>query len=178
MNSGPDYWLISRAATPRLGSACGPMLTVLRDPLPECYLLVVASRPRAADPHALERALHRAGRSGKPAVWLDCGLLAPPDVTQDLCLLLRAYHEAFARMGLRFAVAHASAELREGLAATGDPNAPPLVGWLGEPGEPPGAAGRQTAGISLTSSGQWPMQGDERLRNPSRIQSLRNGPQG
>jgi hypothetical protein len=106
------------------------MLTVFRESLPESYLLVVASRPHAGDPHALERALHRAGRSGKPAVWLDCGLLAPRDVTRETCLLLRAYHEAFARMGIRLTVAHAPADLQQGLSAPGDGEAPPLVDWL------------------------------------------------
>lgn len=109
------------------------MLTVFRESLPDRYLLILASQAHAPDPYALDRALHRAGRSGKPAVWLDCGLLAPRDVTLETCLLLRVYHAAFTRMGIRLTVAHASSELQQGLRAGGDANALSLVGWLVEP---------------------------------------------
>ena len=109
------------------------MLLVIRESLPDRYLLILASQGHAPDLDVLDRTLHRAGRSGKPAVWLDCGLLAPQDVTPETCLLLRAYHEAFARMGIRLALARATAALRQGLAAAGEDAVPPLVDWLVEP---------------------------------------------
>ena len=99
------------------------MLTVYRDNLPNSYLLILATERQARDPHALARALHRAGRSGKSSVWVDCSLLAPPDATADTGLLLRAYHEAFAAQGIHLVVAHASDELRQC-----------LVGSLAKPG--------------------------------------------
>lgn len=106
------------------------MLSVCRDALPESYLLVVASDDQAFDAHALDRALHRAGRSGKQAVWLDCGLLAGRDVTPELGLLLCAYAEVFAAQDIVLVVAHAGAALRQSVADAGPTVGPKLVGSL------------------------------------------------
>lgn len=106
------------------------MLTIHRDKLPNSYLLIVASESQTDDPTALDRALHRAGRSGKRNVWLDCSLWEASDVSAENCLLLRAYHEAFATMGIHLVVAHASEALRECLAHTKVAPAPLLVDWL------------------------------------------------
>ncbi|HEX8504269.1 MAG TPA: hypothetical protein VF630_02790 [Hymenobacter sp.] len=109
------------------------MLSVCRDALPDSYLLVVASDDQTFDAHALDRALHRAGRSGKQAVWLDCSLLAPRDVTPEMGLLLCAYAEVFAAQGIVLVVAHAGAALQLSLAAAGSDAGPRLVGSLVDP---------------------------------------------
>lgn len=108
------------------------MLTVCRDTLPESYLLIVASEEQSFDAHSLDRALHRAARSGKQAVWLDCSLLAPRDISTELGLVLCAYAEVFAVQGVGFVVAYAGPELRESLAKAGAGAAPRLVNSLVE----------------------------------------------
>jgi len=106
------------------------MLAVYRDKLPESYLLVVASENQTHDASALDRALHRAGRSGKRHVWLDCSLWEAGDVSSEACLLLRAYHEAFTTVGITMVVAHASEELQVCLQTSAIAPAPRLVEWL------------------------------------------------
>ena len=106
------------------------MLTVYRDNLPDSYLLILATERQARDPHALARALHRAGRSGKSSVLVDCSLLAPSDATADTVLLLRAYHETFAGQGIHMVVAHASNELRQCLVGSVSKPGPVLVDTL------------------------------------------------
>ncbi|MCC3154982.1 hypothetical protein Q3A66_17555 [Hymenobacter sp. BT770] len=106
------------------------MLTVYCDQLPKSYLLILASERQATDPRALARALHRAGRSGKTSVWVDCSLLALADATPDTGLLLRTYHEAFAAQGIEMVVAHASTELRQCLVGSRSKPGPALVDSL------------------------------------------------
>jgi hypothetical protein len=93
-------------------------------------LLIVASDEQSFDAHSLDRALHRASRSGKQAIWLDCSLLAPRDVSIELGLTLCAYAEVFAMQGIGFVVAYAGTELRESLARAGTGAGPLLVDSL------------------------------------------------
>lgn len=51
------------------------MLDVHREELPQSYLLVLAPSSNEIDEIKLTRALHRAARSHKKAVWVDCSLL-------------------------------------------------------------------------------------------------------
>jgi anti-anti-sigma regulatory factor len=51
------------------------MLDVHREELPKGYLLVLAPSAQATDEFKLTRALHRASRSAKKAIWVDCSLL-------------------------------------------------------------------------------------------------------
>ena len=106
------------------------MLAISRDNLPDSYLLIVASTAQEQDPNALERALHRAGRSGKRHVWLDCSLWEAKDISSESCLLLRAYHDAFAVLGIQMVVAHASDELQQRLGTIREEPAPEMVEWL------------------------------------------------
>lgn len=106
------------------------MLTIYRDQFPDSYLLVVASTTQSQDPNALDRALHRAGRSGKRHVLLDCSLWDTQDVSSESCLLLRAYHEAYAVLGIQMVVAHASDELQQCLETVKAAPAPEIVEWL------------------------------------------------
>ncbi|MBF9221133.1 STAS domain-containing protein [Hymenobacter ruricola] len=51
------------------------MTVVYHELLPDSYLLILAPS-RADEPEAaLAHSLHCAQRSGKPAVWVDCGML-------------------------------------------------------------------------------------------------------
>ncbi|HEX8329308.1 MAG TPA: hypothetical protein VF629_17365 [Hymenobacter sp.] len=113
------------------------MLTICRDTLLESYLLIVASDEQAFDAHSLDRALHRASRSGKQAIWLDCSLLAPRDISTELGLVLCAYAEVFAARGVGFVVAYAGPELRESLAKAGSGAMPRLVDSLVDAPPPP-----------------------------------------
>jgi len=108
------------------------MLTIYRDKLPDSYLLIVASVNKPQDPTALDRALHRAGRSGKRNVWLDCSLWEARDVSSEACLLLRAYHDAFAALGINMVLAHAPEKLQHCLETNDAAPAPRLVEWLVE----------------------------------------------
>src|SRR5687767_1724040 len=51
------------------------MLDVHREELPKSYLLVLAPSGSDTDELKLTRALHRASRSHKQAIWVDCSLL-------------------------------------------------------------------------------------------------------
>ncbi|TGE24782.1 hypothetical protein E5K00_06140 [Hymenobacter aquaticus] len=65
------------------------MLDVHREELPHSYLLVLAPASTEVDEIKLTRALHRAARSAKQAIWVDCSLL--DHLTPEAIDLLLAY---------------------------------------------------------------------------------------
>ncbi|HEX8350907.1 MAG TPA: hypothetical protein VF598_13170 [Hymenobacter sp.] len=65
------------------------MLDIQREVLPDSYLLILAPDSTSPDEIKLSRALHRASRSEKKAVWVDCSLLE--DLSADAIDLLLAY---------------------------------------------------------------------------------------
>ena len=68
------------------------MLDVHREILPDSYLLILAPDRETPDEEKLSRALFRASRRNKRAVWVDCSLLQHlPAEAIDL-LLAYAYH--------------------------------------------------------------------------------------
>jgi hypothetical protein len=85
------------------------MLNVYRDVLPDSYLLVLAPRLSEQPGNALARALHRASRSGKAAVWVDCSLL--DELTPDEAELLLAYDYHLRRQQIRLVLCHVNETL-------------------------------------------------------------------
>ncbi|TGE29003.1 hypothetical protein [Hymenobacter metallicola] len=65
------------------------MLDVHREELPQSYLLVLAPSTNDTDEIKLTRALHRASRSPKKAIWVDCSLL--DHLSSEAIDLLLAY---------------------------------------------------------------------------------------
>jgi anti-anti-sigma regulatory factor len=65
------------------------MLDVHREELPKSYLLVLAPSNNTNDEVKLTRALHRASRSEKKSIWVDCSLL--DHLTTEAIDLLLAY---------------------------------------------------------------------------------------
>ena len=51
------------------------MTTVFHELLPDSYLIILAPGTNAPTEPALAHRLHCAERSGKPEVWVDCGML-------------------------------------------------------------------------------------------------------
>ncbi|QNP52084.1 hypothetical protein [Hymenobacter qilianensis] len=68
------------------------MLDVHREILPESYLLILAPDSHTPDEEKLSRALFRASRSSKRAVWVDCSLLQHMPAEAIELLLAYAYH--------------------------------------------------------------------------------------
>lgn len=89
------------------------MLEVYREVLPDSYLLILhdtAARQAEAD---LARALHRASRSGKPAVWLDCSMVNY--LSGEAQQLLLTYDDLLPRLGALLVMCHLNDELRHQL---------------------------------------------------------------
>ncbi|OON69441.1 hypothetical protein [Hymenobacter sp. CRA2] len=80
------------------------MLEVYREQLPDSYLLVLREIADIGAEIPLERALHRAARSNKPAVWVDCSLCQQPSA--EAVDLLLAYHEALSHAGRNLVLTH------------------------------------------------------------------------
>ena len=110
------------------------MLTVTHDELPDSHLLVVASTAAAAaDSKALLGALHQALCCNKCSVWVDCSLIDPADLSAAACRLLCVYYHALAMQGRSLVIAHASKEMQECLAATGDQHPKPVASLVDAP---------------------------------------------
>lgn len=61
----------------------------------------------------LERSLHRASRSDKPAIWLDCSLLE--ELSAETIEVLLAYAFVLRQMGRRMVLCHLLEPLQEEL---------------------------------------------------------------
>ncbi|MDB5236062.1 MAG: hypothetical protein JWR44_3055 [Hymenobacter sp.] len=66
------------------------MTVVYHEILPESYLLILAPGQTGEREAALAHWLHCAQRSGKPAVWVDCGMLS--SLSEEAVGLLWASH--------------------------------------------------------------------------------------
>ncbi|ALD21119.1 hypothetical protein [Hymenobacter sp. DG25A] len=68
------------------------MLDVQRELLPDSYLLIVAPETTDAPEHKLARGLHRATRSGRRLIWVDCSLLKEIPIEAIDLLLAYDFH--------------------------------------------------------------------------------------
>ena len=86
--------------------------------LSESYLLVLAPGAHADEPEdALAQGLSRASRSGKPAVWVDCGQL--PRLSPEATMLLWAYHYKLQQQNVPLVLARAAPEIQGQLEGKG-----------------------------------------------------------
>lgn len=91
------------------------MITAHCELLPESYLLLLMPGPPAAPGQGLAQGLRCAGRSRRPAVWVDCGLLTA--LPAEDVRLLWACHRRLHAAGRKLVVAHASTAVRQHLLA-------------------------------------------------------------
>lgn len=91
------------------------MITAHCELLPESYLLLLMPGLPAAPGQGLDQGLRRACRSGRPAVWVDCGLLAA--LAPEAVRLLWACHHRLHAAGRKLVVAHAAAAVLQHLLA-------------------------------------------------------------
>jgi len=89
------------------------MTTVYHELLPESYLLRLAPGPANEPELALEHSLRCAGRSGKPAVWVDCELL--PDLPGEAVRVLRHYQHRLANRHVQLVLVHVSDAVKQHL---------------------------------------------------------------
>jgi anti-anti-sigma regulatory factor len=80
------------------------MMNVYREILPDSYLLILCGPACADDLPHLQRALNRAGASGKASIWLDCSALA--SMPAAAMRLLSDYHLRFQRRRLSLVLCH------------------------------------------------------------------------
>ncbi|OGX87081.1 hypothetical protein [Hymenobacter glacialis] len=89
------------------------MTTVFHETLPESYLLLLTPGSPTGPQFSLDFSLRCACRSGKTAVWVDCGLLLvlSPEAARTLCdyyLKLQEEHK-------QLVVVHASDDVKQAL---------------------------------------------------------------
>ena len=89
------------------------MLPVHRQALPDRYLLI-PTPDMLADQLELERSLHRASRSDKPAIWLDFSLIE--ELSADATEVMLAYAYFLRQVGRRLVICHLHEALQESLA--------------------------------------------------------------
>ena len=80
------------------------MLDVHRELLPDSYLLIVAPETTDAPEHKLARGLHRATRSGRRLIWVDCSLLK--EIPNEAIDLLLAYDYHLRHQGRELVLCH------------------------------------------------------------------------
>jgi len=85
------------------------MLIIHHEVLPDAYLLVVASDPATTSELELAQHLSAAAQSGKPAVWVDCRLLAT--LSPTAARLLAACHYRLQQRGAELVLGRVSAQL-------------------------------------------------------------------
>lgn len=86
------------------------MLDIHREVLPDSYLLILAPDAPGPDEPKLTRALYRASRSEKKAVWIDCSLLE--DLSPDAIELLLAYAYHLRCQSRRLVLSHVPDHVR------------------------------------------------------------------
>ena len=89
------------------------MTTVYHELLADCYLLILVPGGMGDSEKALDQALSRASRSGKPTVWVDCQRLGT--LTAEAAALLSAYHQQLGRQGVRLMLSSVSEAARQEL---------------------------------------------------------------
>ena len=89
------------------------MLPIHRQALPDRYLLIPTPEILASQLE-LERSLHRASRSDKPAIWLDFSLIE--QLPGEAVEVILAYAYFLRQVGRRLVICHLREELHEELA--------------------------------------------------------------
>ncbi|WP_022821825.1 STAS domain-containing protein [Hymenobacter norwichensis] len=80
---------------------------VYREILPESYLLILTGS-HFTDAHTLQRALHRAGGSGKANIWIDCSEMSHP--TTAVVELLGQFCKQVRSRGIELILCHLEEE--------------------------------------------------------------------
>ncbi|WP_324670919.1 hypothetical protein [Hymenobacter sp. GOD-10R] len=108
----------------------GPMimLDIQREILPDSYLLILAPDSTSPDEIKLSRALHRASRSNKKAVWVDCSLLEA--LSEDAIDLLLAYAFHLRCQNRRLVLCHVPDQVRHHFLNLDSASQPLLVASL------------------------------------------------
>jgi anti-anti-sigma regulatory factor len=76
---------------------------VYREILPESYLLILTGN-HFSEASLLQRALHRAGGSGKPNIWVDCSELHHPSTS--VIELIGQFCEQLRQRGIQLILCH------------------------------------------------------------------------
>jgi len=105
------------------------MLHIHRDPLPDRFLLIPASDSSASAELDLSRSLHRASRSDKPAIWLDCSLINEP-LSEDAVDILLAYAFMLRQQGRQLVLCHANEAIQTEFARHDEASQPSIVSTL------------------------------------------------
>ncbi|MET4076197.1 hypothetical protein [Hymenobacter sp. UYCo722] len=91
------------------------MTTVFHELLPDSYLITLAPGPVDTSEVALARRLRCAERSGKPEVWVDCGLLT--ELSGEAARLLWDAHYQLQERFAHLVLVHVAEPVRKTLLA-------------------------------------------------------------
>ncbi|UOQ96845.1 hypothetical protein MUN81_16540 [Hymenobacter sp. 5317J-9] len=89
------------------------MTVVYHELLPESYLLILAPSRSDEPEAALAHSLHCAQRSGKPAVWVDCGMLHT--LSDEAAQLLWGAHHQLEEKHAQLVLVHVPERVRKDL---------------------------------------------------------------
>ena len=87
------------------------MMNVYREILPDSYLLILTDTQRTIEAEALQRALQRAGGSGKVNVWVDCSELHHPSTA--VIQLLGEFSVRLHHQRIQLVLCHLESEVRQ-----------------------------------------------------------------
>ncbi|WP_046243430.1 hypothetical protein [Hymenobacter terrenus] len=104
------------------------MTVVYHELLPESYLLILAPGQAGEPEVALAHWLHCAQRSGKPAVWVDCGMLS--SLSEEAARLLWASHYRLQQKHAQLVLVHVPDRLKRELLDHAQGPAPCIVPTL------------------------------------------------
>ncbi|MBC6609390.1 hypothetical protein H8B15_00535 [Hymenobacter sp. BT507] len=105
------------------------MLHIHRDPLPDRFLLIPASDSSESAELDLSRSLHRASRSDKPSIWLDCSLITD-QLSEDAIDILLAYSFMLRQQGRQLVLCHANEAIQAEFARHDEASQPSIVSTL------------------------------------------------
>ncbi|MBC8084950.1 MAG: hypothetical protein H7Z21_17270 [Hymenobacter sp.] len=100
------------------------MMNVYREILPDSYLLILIDTHQTTEAETLERALQRAGGSGKANIWVDCSELHHP--SKAIIQLLGEFHVRLHHRHIQLVLCHLEDEARDAVQQL-PPASQPLV---------------------------------------------------
>ena len=103
-------------------------MDVYREILPDSYLLIVTGTCQVTEAEVLQRALRRAGGSGKASVWVDCSELHHPSIT--VIQLLAEFYVRLRKRHIQLILCHLEEDVRQAVEQLPPSSQPLMLGTL------------------------------------------------
>jgi len=103
-------------------------MSVYREILPDSYLIILTDAYQASEVEVLQRALLRAGSSGKAHVWVDCSEWHQP--SEEVIHLLGEFYLQLQHRHIELILCHLEADVQQAVQQLPTNSQPPVLATL------------------------------------------------